>query len=321
MKFLLWFEPERAIYGTPLTRQHPEWFLGEKVEGSNVLFNLGLPEARKWLIDFISKFLADNNIDCYRQDFNFEPLPYWQNNDEPDRQGITEIRHIEGLYEFWDELLRRNPGLIIDNCASGGRRIDLETTSRSIPLWRSDTQCWPDFDSIAGQIQTYGLAHWVPCSTAGTQLRPGDTYNFRSAMSTGVVFCLYMYEYTPIDPKYPYDWHRRMIAELKRAIPSYLGDYYPLTTCTMSKNDWMVYQMHRADLDEGIVVAFRRETSHYLTGDFPLKGLDASHTYQLEDADSQKTITENGKVLCTTGYRITIDESRSSRLIFYKAIP
>ena len=29
MKFLLWFEPERAVVGTPLTIQHPDWFIGE----------------------------------------------------------------------------------------------------------------------------------------------------------------------------------------------------------------------------------------------------------------------------------------------------
>ena len=39
---------------------------------------------------------------------------------------------------MWDELRRRHPGLWIDNCASGGRRIDLETLTRSLPLWPSD---------------------------------------------------------------------------------------------------------------------------------------------------------------------------------------
>ena len=34
------------------------------------------------------------------------------------------VRHV-------DELLRRHPGLAIDNCASGGRRIDIETIGRS----------------------------------------------------------------------------------------------------------------------------------------------------------------------------------------------
>ena len=51
------------------------------------------------------------------------------------------IRYIEGLYEMWDELRAKNPGLVIDNCASGGRRIDLEAISRSVALWQSDINC------------------------------------------------------------------------------------------------------------------------------------------------------------------------------------
>ena len=78
---------------------------------------------------------------------------------------MTEIKHIEGLYAFWDELLARHPGLIIDNCAGGGQRIDLETISRSVPLSRSDLQCWP-FDPTREQNQTQGLAPWVPLSAA-----------------------------------------------------------------------------------------------------------------------------------------------------------
>ena len=31
---------------------------------------------------------------------------------------MAETRHIEGLYAFWDDLLKRHPNLIIDNCAS-----------------------------------------------------------------------------------------------------------------------------------------------------------------------------------------------------------
>ena len=38
-------------------------------------------------------------------------------------QGITEIRYIEGLYAFWDYLRAQHPGLLVDNSASGGRRL------------------------------------------------------------------------------------------------------------------------------------------------------------------------------------------------------
>ena len=51
---------------------------------------------------------------------------------------MTEIEYVMGLYRMWDEIMERFPYIFIDNCASGGRRIDLETNMRSIPMWRSD---------------------------------------------------------------------------------------------------------------------------------------------------------------------------------------
>ena len=103
---------------------------------------------------------------------------------------MTEIRHIEGLYAMWDELRQRHPGLAIDNCASGGRRIDLETTMRSFPLWRSDFSDvgGPEHGArlqIGDQSQTAGLSRWIPLHTAAVwSFTP---YAFRSAMSSGVV--------------------------------------------------------------------------------------------------------------------------------------
>ena len=73
-----------------------------------------------------------------RIDFNINPGSYWAQADGANRTGITENRYIQGLYALWDALLAAHPGLIIDDCSSGGRRIDVETLSRSFPLWRSD---------------------------------------------------------------------------------------------------------------------------------------------------------------------------------------
>lgn len=319
MKFLLWFEPERAIWGTPLTQEHPDWFLGKKESGSNVLLNLGNPEARRGITEIISKLIREHGVDAYRQDFNFGPLLYWQEADAPDRQGMAEIRHIEGLYAFWDALLEQFPDLLIDNCASGGRRIDLETIRRSIPLWRSDLQCWPNFDPTGSQVHSHGLMHWVPCSTTGVQMRPNDTYNFRSCICTGVQFCLYPYEKNEIRADYPYEWHRRMLAEMERAKPYYFGDYYPFTAGDVSSECWLAYQMHRPDLDEGMICVFRRPGSPYVQATFLLKGLceDAAAVYSLEDADTGKVETRSAAEL-RSGLSVTIDQPRQSRLLFYR---
>ncbi len=102
------------------------------------LLNLGNPDAWKWLVEHVDKMITEQGIDLYRQDFNMDPLSFWRGNDAPDRQGITEIKYVMGYLAFWDELLRRHPNMLIDRCASGGRRNDLETLRRAVPLWRSD---------------------------------------------------------------------------------------------------------------------------------------------------------------------------------------
>jgi alpha-galactosidase len=85
----------------------------------------------------LSGFISDFGMTWYRQDFNVRPYRFWAVADTPDRIGITEIGYVEGLYTIWDDLLNRHPGLRIDNCASGGRRIDIEMMSRSFVVWRT----------------------------------------------------------------------------------------------------------------------------------------------------------------------------------------
>ena len=51
---------------------------------------------------------------------------------------MNENLHVQGYLQYWDDLLARNPGLWIDSCASGGRRNDLETMRRSVPLHYTD---------------------------------------------------------------------------------------------------------------------------------------------------------------------------------------
>ena len=324
MKFLLWVESERAVDGMPWTREHPEWYLHSRASPEapsgcrNLLFDLGNPEARRFLTDFLSRLIAENGLDWYRQDFNIEPLLYWREADAPDRQGMAEIRHIEGLYAMWDELLQRHPGLMIDNCASGGRRIDLELISRSLPLWRSDWQCLPDFNAAGGQVETLGLAYWVPLSACGTNLRPSDTYNFRSALSAGIVLGLIGLEHSLIAPNYPFDWHRRMLAEFLRARPFFYGDYYPLLPISAALDVWAAYQFHRPDLDAGLVAVFRREHSAFVSADLPLHGLEPQNPYELEDTDTGTVETTSGAALASAGLRVTLDAPRSSKLIFYR---
>ena len=162
----------RRARGSPLN--HPQWVLGGKEGG---LLDLGNPAAWNWLVDHIDKLISSEGVDIYRQDFNMDPLGYWRANDPADRQGITEIKHVQGYLAYWDELRRRHPGMLIDSCASGGRRDDLETMRRAVPFLRSDYCTDPD----GMQCHTYGFNLWLPYYRGA--IEKIDTYDFRSNIS------------------------------------------------------------------------------------------------------------------------------------------
>jgi alpha-galactosidase len=326
---ILWFEPERVYQGTWIDREHPDWVL-RLPNNPNGLLNLGNEEARKWLTEHISSMIDREGISIYRQDFNINPLPFWRSADPPDRQGITEIRHIEGLYEFWDELLRRHPNLLIDNCASGGRRIDLETVSRSVVLWRSD---YHYFEPVGQQCHTYGISFWLPTTATGCGYPMA--YALRSAMGNGVVL------WVPWSPKAPHEVYSRyvpwanweagkpidvefakaLVDEFKKVRHFFFGDFYPLTPYSTSDDVWMAYQFHRKDLNAGIVLAFRRSKCQQPTLKVRLRGLSESARYDVEISDerlNRKTQTMTGKQLAE-GIELVAETAPSSLLLIYKA--
>lgn len=306
MGLILWFEPERVYQGTWIDREHPEWVL--KLPGNpNGLLNLGNPDARRWLTDHISGMIRNEGISVYRQDFNMDPLAFWRATDEPDRRGITEIRHVEGLYTFWDELLRRHPGLIIDNCASGGRRIDLETVSRSVALWRTDYQY---FEPNGYQSHTYGISLYLPSTSTGNGYP--DVYSFRSSMNNGLVLGWNVYQ-----PDFPLEQARRLAAEFKRVRDFFYGDFYPLTPHSVEDDVWIAYQFHKEDIGQGIVLAFRRPKCAVADIRLKLRGLIPSAQYEILFEDTGKEAIFTGKDLAN-GLDEHADTAPSAVLISYR---
>jgi len=311
-KFMVWFEPERVRKGTQFEKEHPEWML--RIPGDeNCLFDLGNTTARLWLTDYISDFLKKQGIDYYRQDFNFDPMPYWEGNDKPDRIGISEIRHIEGLYAYWDSLLVRFPNLLIDNCASGGRRLDLETTLRSAPLWRTDYQYG---EPNGYQCHTYGLNFYLPIH--GTSVYKTDNYFFRSGLGATMVM---NWEVTGRNSE-SIPAMQKCIKNYKTLRPYFYSDYYPLTgTGNMTQdNVWLSYQLNRPAQSDGIIIAFRRKDCDEESLVVKLRGLDPKVNYELTDEDSNLAVTKTGEELIK-GLTLIAKDKPGSLLIIYKMVP
>ena len=322
LRFLVLFEPERAMRGTWLEREHADWLLRpsatpealryQEKDGFRLL-DFGNAGARAWALETISKQIRDSDIAIYRQDFNLYPAFFWQTGASPDEAGLCEVRYINGLYEFLDELARRHPGLILDNCASGGRRLDFEMMRRCVALWRSDS-CW-DAKSFPRNVQamTHGLSLWLPLHGLGAAAT--DDIALRSGMGACASFAINFRDPQAVAAL------RQHLDRFLKVRPLFAADYYPLTPWSDNSARWIAFQFHDSEKGEGIVQAFSgpSPTPHSLT--LRLQGLDPKGRYTITNWDSAATPMErSGADLAEAGIEVQAATNAQSAIVLHYAL-
>lgn len=291
--FGVWFEPERAELSSEIARAHPDWILGTNpqwtttaatvdVRHTSGLLDFGRAEVQDWLIGLVDRYVAQGML-WFRHDFNLDPLDIWRQTDSPDRQGITEIRYIEGLYRIYDAILERHPTLFVEGCASGGRRLDIETIARNHGYWASDLM-----DGAPEPMQSHLmgfnhllLPHWhhgvLRDPSIPLEDTPANRYRFFSFLGGGPCFGFDLRN-AAIDRPLLRRW-----LELFKSIRHLTeGDYHPLTEIRLGEEHWAAFQFHRTDLNAGLVACFRRPQAPDDTLTVRLRGLDPDsiHTFR-----------------------------------------
>jgi alpha-galactosidase len=219
---------------------------------------------------------------------------------------------MQGHLAFWDELKHRNPGLHIDSCASGGRRNDLETMRRAVPLLRSDFQ-FPEMTGVVegNQGHTYGLSFWLPFQGQGVYSY--DAYSFRSFYMASFGMGRLTPENTAAQ--------QQAYAECRQIAPLMLfGDYYPLTPYSLQLDQWIAWQFNRPKEGDGVVQAFRRPKSAVSDMKFMLQGLDSTARYSVKNLDTSDIVEITGKELMKEGLLITLHKQPDSALIVYRKL-
>ncbi len=313
---IVWFEPERVAAGTWLTTEHPEWVLGGAEGG---VLNMGDPQALDWVVNHISNIITEEAVDLYRQDYNIDPFPFWQKNDTENRQGISENKYVMGYLAYWDELLKRHPGMVIDSCSSGGHRLDLETMRRAVTLTRSDYL----FEPVGQQGHTFGLSFWLPFT--GTGYAPSNTagwgwgagqlsygpYPRRSNMCPSNTACFDFR--VPVEDELVL----KLYNEWREIGPNYFGDFYPLTKYNLSQEEWLAWQFNRPEAGEGFVQAFRRADCMYKCADLKMRGLDPDAVYVLKNYDVEEQQSVSGRELMEQGITVWVPEKPGAATLRY----
>ena len=307
---VLWYEPERVYPGTQfhdIGSQHEGWLID--IGEDNIMWNLANEEAFNYYCEYLLNSMKENGITVYRQDFNFAPLGYWQNADKEfydGRTGICENHYVTNLYRFLDYLTENIDGLIIDNCASGGKRLDLEMTFRSIPFWRSDYNCSFHYNLFeATQSHTYGISFWLPIS--GSSLYMINEYSSRSAAMP----LMLMDFFSNTHPDFSFcKEQREMMA----------GRYYPLDFGSFDKDEMHAMQYSTHDGLAGTALIYKRSEVTDKEYNIKFNGLVPSKTYNVYDIDNPEKIhTVTGEELMNEGLTINLPDGEKAIFLMYNA--
>lgn len=305
MGLLLWYEIERCCKDSMVYNEcikNDGWIIVNEEDTYTNYVNFANEGCLEYMTDMMVESLRFNKVSCLRNDHNYALLPFWEQADKlwaDNRKGITENHYVTNLYRFFDTLREEIPGLTIDNCASGGKRLDIEMARRSIPLWRSDYNCMdgegnskPDILQ-ATQSQTFGLSFWYPYNGTCAYLK-GEY-----ADRTNIISCSQILDY--------YNIRKYMT-----------GNYYPLTYGGLDTEKYLAMQFD-TDAQEGVALIYKREDVKSSTYHLLLNGLDRSKVYEVYDYDIPEVKKEySGAQLMDEGINLTINDTPKAVIMMYK---
>jgi alpha-galactosidase len=186
MRFGLWIALGAADPASQVVQEHPEWVAragGQPVttDMGGVALCLADPDVRAWILAQVDRLVTEGSLDWLVHDFTVITAC-----DEPGHShqaGDGAWASTAGYYAVLDEIRRRHPKLVLENCWDGGSLFDFGMVARH------DTSATSDRDDAYGnQRAIYGGTYLVPPryldKYVGDDGTP-DVYRFLSALPGG----------------------------------------------------------------------------------------------------------------------------------------
>jgi len=128
----LWLEAEVAGPRSSLESKPDDWFFvrhGKRVlRGSRYLLDFRNPDVRSYLDQILERVVVDYGIGYIKMDYNVDSLLGTDLHADSPGQGLLE--HNRAYLAWIDKVLGRYTDLILENCGSGGGRLDYAQLSQ-----------------------------------------------------------------------------------------------------------------------------------------------------------------------------------------------
>ena len=153
----VWLEPEVMGIRCDLAGKLPDdWFFvrhGKRVyDRSRFQLDYRNPAVRAHMDEVVDKLVRDYGVGYIKTDYNIEPGIGTELYADSVGDGMLE--HERAYLSWLDGLFRRHPELIIENCSSGGLRMDYGMLSRCSIQSTSDQENYLQYAVIAANAPT-----------------------------------------------------------------------------------------------------------------------------------------------------------------------
>lgn len=148
----LWLELETMGINCPLVKSLPEdWFFSRFdhfiYDRSRLQLDFRNPEVRAWANSIIDRLVNEYGAGYIKMDYNIEPGPGTERNAFTVGEGLLD--HERAYLKWLDDIFLRYPDLVIENCSSGGLRMDYAIMSRCSIQSTSDQEDYVHYAMIA----------------------------------------------------------------------------------------------------------------------------------------------------------------------------
>lgn len=148
----VWLEIEVMGINCELAKKLPDdWFFcrhGKRVyDRSRYQLDFRNPEVRAFADEIIDRFVRQYHVGYIKMDYNIEPGIGTEINADSYGDGLLE--HERAYLKWLDAVFERYPDLIIENCSSGGLRMDYAMLSRHSIQSTSDVEDYRVYATIS----------------------------------------------------------------------------------------------------------------------------------------------------------------------------